>query len=89
MGCLGRKWGAFRCCRVKGVLGSVKGCQRHNGVFGAQMKCWPWGERGVWWMKRGVCGEKGVWGRKAVFGGVKVCLGYIYFLLTNVPESPV
>ena len=29
--------------------------------------------------------QKGVWGRKAVFGGVKVCLGYIYFLLTNVP----
>ena len=28
------------------------------GWFGAQMRCWPWGERGVWWVKRGVWGEK-------------------------------
>ena len=61
MGCLGRKWGALRCLGVKGVFGGVKGGRRHKVVFGAQMRCWPWGERGVWWMKRGV------WWRKVVF----------------------
>ena len=28
------------------------------GWFGAQMRCWPWGERGVWWVKSAVWGEK-------------------------------
>ena len=59
---------------MKRVFSGVKGCQRHNGVYGAQIRCWPWGERGVWWVKRGIWGEKGVWWRKAVFGGAKGCL---------------
>ena len=48
------------------------------------MSCWPWGERGVLWVKRGVWAKSGVWGRKEVFGGVKGCLGYIFFS-TKVP----
>ena len=43
--------------------------------------------KGVFGGWKAVFGAKsGVWGRKAVFGGgVKACLGYIYFLLTKVP----
>ena len=52
----------------RGVWG-IKGCRRHNWVFGVQMRCWPWGERGVWWVKRGCLGGKGV------FDGEKRCLG--------------
>ena len=37
------------------------------GWFGAQMRCWPWGERGVWWVKRVLGAKSGVWWRKAVF----------------------
>ena len=48
LGCLGSKWGVLRCLRVKGVFGVVKGCGRHNWVFGVQTRCWSWGERGVW-----------------------------------------
>ena len=79
---------------MKGVLGDVKGCRRHNWVFGVQMRCWPWGERGVWWVKRGVGAKRDVWWRKAVFGGI-----YLYFFqqkslggtkqVPRVPESPV
>ena len=47
LGCLGRKWGALRCLGMKGVFGGVMGCRRHNRLFGAQMRFWPWGEKAV------------------------------------------
>ena len=60
---------------VKRVLVGIKGCRRHNGVFGVQMRCWPWGERGVWWVKRGVWWVKsGVWGVKRGVGIIMGCL---------------
>ena len=79
-------------------MGGVRRCRRHNGVYGAQMRCWPWGERDVWWVKMGVWGEKGclvaksgVWGRKGVFGiiyfSTKVPWGTKQ--IPHVPESPV
>ena len=84
-GCLGSKRGVLKCLRVKGVFGGVKGCRRHNWVFGVQMRCCPWGERGVWWVKRGVGAKRDVWWRKAVFGGIKGCLGYIYIFFNKSP----
>ena len=76
---------------MKEVFGGVKGCRHHNRVFGAQMRCWPWGERGVWLEKRGVWGKKrclgayrGVWDiyffQQKSLGGTKE--------VPRVPESP-
>ena len=53
----------------RGVWGR-KGCRRHNGVFGVQMRCFGHGVKGVVGGRKGVLeAKRGVWGRKGVFGG--------------------
>ena len=70
MWCLRRKWGALTCLGIKGVFGGRKGCPRHNGVFGVQMRCFGHGVKGVVGGRKGVLeAKRGVWGRKGVFGG--------------------
>ena len=60
---------------MKGVLGALKGCRLHNGVFRAEMRCWLWGER-VFGVLKVVFGElKVVFGAKRVFRSEKRCLG--------------
>ena len=52
------------------MFGGRKGCRRHNGVFGVQMRCFGHGVKGVVGGRKGVLEAKtGVWRRKGVLGG--------------------
>ena len=52
------------------MFGGRKGCRRHNGVFGVQMRCFGHGVKGVVGGRKGVLEAKtGVWRRKRVLGG--------------------
>ena len=41
--------GCFEVFGVKGVFGGIKGCRRHNRLFGVKMRCFGYEVKGVFW----------------------------------------